>query len=504
VQKVAANRSGPRSRVIFSSDAFIFLFLPAWLVLFFLFEARLRRWINWLVLSASILFYVSWSWDFQFLPILLFSIAGNYIFVYLLKRGTGATKPTVALGVIFNLTLLGWYKYWCFFGDAFGLTVCDPRLAAEHLPLAISFFTFQQIAYLVDIYRHKEAGKNVPHIVDYAAFVSFFPHLIAGPITRSNELLKPIEEKAYRITAATLEIGLFVFFVGFAKKLFLADPLTKVVDPIFAAAETGSLDSLTAAIGVIAFTLQIYFDFSGYSEMAVGLGLMVGIQLPWNFATPYAAASVVDFWRRWHITLSTILRDYLYISLGGNRNGEFRKHVNLMATMVLGGLWHGANWTFVVWGALHGGFLIGAHLYRAAGFPRLPIWMAIVLTNLVVAFAWIFFRAQTFTGAANMIGSFGQQWDVEAAAGYLNGFREHLMLPAAQPSETVAGAITFLALGYVVGAAVRTQDLMTWYKGIMQARSTARFTLAITAAWAISYGLFLQAGAPVEFIYFDF
>jgi D-alanyl-lipoteichoic acid acyltransferase DltB (MBOAT superfamily) len=485
--------------LIFSSDAFIFLFLPAWLLLFFLFEAKARTWINWLVLAASLLFY--WWWKPIYLPLLLGSIVINYGFVVLLKRSSN-TKPIVAAGVTFNLMLLGWFKYWCFFGGAFGLTVCNA--AAEPLPLAISFFTFQQIAYLVDIHRHKEAGKNIPRLVDYAAFVSFFPHLIAGPITRSNELLKPIEEKAYHITAATLELGLFVFFIGFAKKVFLADPLTKIVDPIFAAAEAGTLDALTAAIGVVAFTLQIYFDFSGYSEMAVGLGLMVGIQLPWNFATPYAAASVVDFWRRWHITLSTILRDYLYISLGGNRKGEFRKHFNLMLTMVLGGLWHGANWTFVVWGALHGAFLIIAHFMRAGGLPQGPFWLRVLVTNLVVMFAWIFFRAASFDGAGNMIASFGTWADPAVAGKFLTNFAAYLPFTVQTAGSRIATAIGLLAIGYAIAVAVKTQDLGFWYAGVMERRVMPRYAVFGSAAVAVTYGLLLQSGVAVKFIYSDF
>lgn len=487
--------------MIFSSDAFIFLFLPAWLVLFFLFSARARSWTNWVVLAASIAFYA--SWQFNFLPVVIISIAINYGFVVWLKLATN-TKPVVVAGVVFNLALLGWYKYWCFFGSSFGISSCDPLSASQHLPLAISFFTFQQIAYLVDIHRHTEAGRNIPHPIDYAAFVSFFPHLIAGPITRSNELLKPIEEKAYRISAYSLEVGLLVFVIGLLKKVLIADPLSKIADPIFNATSNGILDSLSALLGVVAFTLQIYFDFSGYSEMAVGLGLMIGIQLPWNFATPYGSASTVEFWRRWHITLSTILRDYLYIALGGNRRGEFRKHINLMATMILGGLWHGANWTFVVWGALHGAFLIGAHVCRESSVRKLPAWLAVIFTNVVVAFAWIFFRAENFAAASNMIMSFGHRWDTAAAAGYLADFDKHLMLRSTTDLNCVVSGITFLIIAYSMAIAVRTQTILAWYQNIMSQKYIASITLAIVAAWATSYALFLQAGMPIKFIYFDF
>lgn len=488
--------------MIFSSDAFIFLFLPLWLLVFFAFSALARQWINWLVLGASLIFYA--SWDVTFLPILLGSIVVNFAAVVALKKATN-TKPIVAAGVVFNLALLGWYKYWCFFGSTFGIVECSPTSAAEGLPLAISFFTFQQIAYLVDIHRHQEAGKSIPHPIDYAAFVSFFPHLIAGPITRSNELLKPIEERAYRISAQTIEAGLLVFAVGFIKKVFFADPLAQIANPIFAAAEQGTLDGLSALLGIVAFTLQIYFDFSGYSEMAVGLGLMVGISLPWNFATPYGSASVVDFWRRWHITLSTILRDYLYISLGGNRKGEFRKHANLMITMVLGGLWHGANWTFVAWGALHGAFLILAHFYRSFHLPRLPVWLAIVITNLAVAFAWIFFRAVSFEGATNMITSIlFNPWDIVAAAQHVINLSNHFELIPGTAMATVVTGATFMAVLYYLSAAIRTQDILAGYLQLMQTDSKVRPILAILGALAISWGLYLQAGSAVEFIYFDF
>ncbi|MDM9619067.1 MBOAT family O-acyltransferase [Rhizobium sp. S96] len=487
--------------MIFSSDAFIFLFLPIWLIIFFMFSVGMRRWLNVVILAASLLFYA--SWDVGYLPILIGSIVVNYAAVVALKT-TKRTKPIVVAGVAFNLALLGWYKYWCFFGSMFGILSCNPASASEHLPLAISFFTFQQIAYLVDIYRHREAGRDIPHPIDYAAFVSFFPHLIAGPITRSNELLKPIEEKAYQITAKTMEVGLAVFLLGFAKKVFLADPLGQIADPIFGAAEAGALDGLSAILGVVAFTLQIYFDFSGYSEMAVGLGLMIGIQLPWNFATPYGATSVVDFWRRWHITLSTILRDYLYIALGGNRCGEVRKHVNLMATMVLGGLWHGANWTFVVWGALHGIFLIAVHLYRASKLPTLPVWLAIILTNAVVAFAWTFFRAATFSGAWNVVTSLWSAWDADAAAGHLGAFYERAMFSPSSSVEAVLICFAVFTTAYLVAATVRTQDIQARYEVWISGGSFVRPWAALVAAGAMSYGLFMQAGLAAKFIYFDF
>jgi D-alanyl-lipoteichoic acid acyltransferase DltB (MBOAT superfamily) len=487
--------------MIFSSDAFIFLFLPVWLLTFSVFSGFAREWINWLILGASLIFYA--CWDISFLPVLLGSVAVNFAVVVALKRERGASF-ILALGVVFNLALLGWYKYWCFFGASLGIVECDPSLASQDLPLAISFFTFQQIAYLVDIHRQQEAGKNIPKPVDYAAFVTFFPHLIAGPITRSNELLKPIEEKAYKITATTLEIGFAVFIIGFFKKVFLADPLAQIANPVFSAAESGTLDGLTAILGTLAFTLQIYFDFSGYSEMAVGLGLMVGIQLPWNFATPYASSSVTDFWRRWHITLSTILRDYLYIALGGNRRGEFRKHLNLMTTMVLGGLWHGANWTFVVWGALHGSYLTVAHLYKNSGAPRLPNWLATILTNAAVALAWIFFRAQTFDGAGNMLRSWFSPWNRQAAADMTAPFAEHILLPSNSPDIALAIAALLIVISYAIAMKVQTQVLMGRYQKLMSKNSKFRQVLALIAALTVSAGLLLQSGTPVEFIYFDF
>ncbi|QQR38407.1 MBOAT family O-acyltransferase [Devosia rhizoryzae] len=487
--------------MIFSSDAFIFLFLPIWLILFSAFSAWAKKWTNLLILAVSLAFYG--FWDVAFLPIIVASIVVNFAFVAALKRRR-RTPLIVAGGVLFNLILLGWFKYQCFFASILGVNLCDPLTASQHLPLAISFFTFQQIAYLVDIHRHEDADEKTPSLVDYAAFVSFFPHLIAGPITRSNELLKPLEQRAYHISAGTMEIGLAVFLVGFFKKVFIADPLALVANPIFAATEVGVVDGLSAIIGVVAFTLQIYFDFSGYSEMAVGLGLMVGIQLPWNFATPYAAASLIDFWRRWHITLSTLLRDYLYISLGGSRVGPFRRHYNLMATMLIGGLWHGASWNFIIWGGLHGCFLVANHLLRQANVISLPYWLGVLATNILVAFAWIFFRSPTFDGASNMIMSLLTTWDVDAASVYLAAFGDHFMLPTTSSLDVIAGGITFLVAAYVLALGVRTQELMGWYSSLMGADFGARAIMAIFAALLMAYGMFLQAGSAVEFIYFDF
>lgn len=252
--------------------------------------------------------------------------------------------------------------------------------SSEELPLGISFFTFQQLAYVVDVYRRKEEDKKTPSVVDFASFVTFFPHLIAGPITRSDELLRPIRLHAYRLSSQSLEIGLFVFSVGLIRKIVFADSFAKIADAVFDAASNGSIDAVSALFGIVAFTLQIYFDFSGYSEMAVGLALIIGIQLPWNFDVPYRSCSTREFWRRWHITLSNLLRDYLYIPLGGSRTGEVRKYLNILITMALGGLWHGASWTFVAWGLVHGVYLVVAHWWRGHVSWRLPILPGVIVT----------------------------------------------------------------------------------------------------------------------------
>lgn len=404
-------------RVLFNSYIFIFAFLPITLAGFVLLAGRrsggrsMKLAMAWLVI-ASLVYYG--YWNPIYLLLIFFSIGLNYSLGLGLandRRTEAGRRRLLILGCSINLLLLGYFKYVNFavdtVNDLFGTDVSFPRVI---LPIGISFFTFQQIAYLVDSYRNQTREYR---FVDYCLFVTFFPQLIAGPIVHHQEMLPQFERNRSRIlTSKNLVIGLSIFTIGLFKKVIIADSLTEYATPVFDHAATGAALSPTDAwLGAVAYTLQLYFDFSGYSDMAVGLARLFGIRLPINFHSPYKAANIAVFWRRWHMTLSRFLRDYLYIPLGGNRKGEKRRLVNLMLTMLLGGLWHGAGWTFVAWGGLHGLFLVIHQIWQKRpkawrlpfGGPWLAWMLSLGITQLAVMVAWVFFRAEDFGAAWGML-----------------------------------------------------------------------------------------------------
>jgi D-alanyl-lipoteichoic acid acyltransferase DltB (MBOAT superfamily) len=400
--------------MLFNSNGFIFLFLPITLLVY-LRIARQGRPLHsaaWLV--AASLFFYGW-WNPRYLALILASMAFNYA----VGRGLGewpsrkTRKALLIIGIAGNLGALGYFKYAGFFADNLNAALGTGfMLEPIVLPLAISFFTFQQIAYLIDSYRHEAFESN---IVRYALFVTFFPQLIAGPIVHHGEMLPQFRgRKGLRFSSENMAVGSSIFFIGLAKKSFIADGVSPWADAVFGAAAQGvPLTTIDAWCGVLAYTFQLYFDFSGYSDMAIGLGRMFGIRLPLNFRSPYKAINVVDFWRRWHMTLSRFLRDYVYFALGGNRKGRGRRYVNLMATMLLGGLWHGAGWTFVIWGGLHGLYLVVNHAWRAVITTWLPgrkpttigTWAARVCTFLAVTVGWVLFRADSLSSATAILRS---------------------------------------------------------------------------------------------------
>jgi alginate O-acetyltransferase complex protein AlgI len=394
--------------MLFNSYIFIFVFLPIVLLGFHLIGKRghHRIVISWLV-GASLFFY-GW-WNPAYLGLILISIIFNYaVGVYL---GGKPSKLILILGVVVNLSLIGYFKYANFFVDNFNV-ITDSNIVIKQiiLPLAISFFTFQQITYLVDAYRGLTKEYNFLH---YCLFVTFFPQLIAGPIVHHKEMLPQFKNDAlYRIKASHLSVGLTIFALGLFKKVVFADNIAIHATPVFDAAENGVLLTFFEAWGGgLAYSFQLYFDFSGYSDMAVGIARMFGIVLPLNFFSPYKANSIIEFWHRWHITLSRFLRDYLYFPLGGNRKGRIRRYMNLMITMLLGGLWHGAGWTFIAWGGLHGLYLSINHGWRVLtkkilkqdfdkGFFYKIFGRSITFMSVVVA--WVMFRAESLDGALNM------------------------------------------------------------------------------------------------------
>ena len=387
--------------MLFNSYPFIFVFLPVALCGYFAsrrFGAQAP--VVWLAL-ASLLFYSLSNW--QFVALLLASIIFNYGIGWLLISGRlhpHARFAVLAAGVACDLVVLGIFKY-----AGFVVANVDALFATSFvvnilLPVGISFYTFTQIAFLVDAYRGKVAHYALPH---YALFVTYFPHLIAGPILHHQDMIPQFEsDEAKRPNPHLILFGSIIFGIGLFKKTVLADSIQPLVAMAFHQASP-SFDQ--AWIGALAYTFQLYFDFSGYSDMAIGISLMFGIFLPLNFNSPYKATSIIDFWRRWHITLSQFLRDYLYIPLGGNHHGALLRYFNLMVTMLLGGLWHGAAWTFVIWGALHGLYLCINHAWSNYGpltpksFERFASCASVVLTFLAVVVAWVFFRADSLSSA---------------------------------------------------------------------------------------------------------
>jgi D-alanyl-lipoteichoic acid acyltransferase DltB (MBOAT superfamily) len=336
--------------MLFNSAEFLFFFLPLLLFAFFRLGRHNRR-LAAFWLTAGSLFFYGW-WNPAYLGLLLSSIVFNYLVGYTIARGddigSSRRKRLLALGITVDLALLGYYKYANFFVDsvnaAFGTNYAILEIV---LPLGISFFTFTQIAFLVDAARGEAKEFDFVH---YSLFVTYFPHLIAGPVLHHKEMMPQFgQASTYRFSHEHLTVGLTVFAIGLFKKVVLADGVAPFASSVFAAAERGEVLGLFQAWGgTLAYSLQLYFDFSGYSDMAIGLSYMIGVRLPINFNSPYKSVNIADFWRRWHMTLSRFLRDYLYIPLGGNRKGSVRRYVNLMTTMLLGGLWHGAGWTFVL------------------------------------------------------------------------------------------------------------------------------------------------------------
>lgn len=390
--------------MLFNSFEFILLLLPATYCLWFIMRrlGKTMAALN-ILLLASLCFYAWWNPPYIFL--LLASIVFNYILQNKITHNGSSgnlvydSKVYLSIGIFANLALIGYFKYANFFADNLAyLLNTSWNMRNIFLPLGISFFTFQQIACLVDTYKGKIGSLK---FYEYALFVTFFPQLIAGPIVKADEIIPQFKTSTvFHIDHDKLQFGLCLFAFGLFKKTAIADSFSPVVALVFdTPSQPFFLDSFT---GTLAYTLQIYFDFSGYSDMALGLGNMFGIDLPINFDSPYKSASIIDFWRTWHITLSHFLRDYLYIPLGGNRNSAARKYFNLMVTMLLGGLWHGAGWGFVFWGGLHGFYLVINNIWRKHPLLPLPKVLCWCITFPCVCFAWIFFRAKTFGRALDI------------------------------------------------------------------------------------------------------
>ena len=486
--------------MLFNSYTFVCLFLPVTLVAYALLSRlhHRRTSIAWLV--AASLFYYGW-WEPRYLLLLLPSTLFNYgsgIAIDQLQTDRGK-RALLIVGITANLALLGYFKYFNFFVNTIN-AVADTQFSTSSivLPLAISFFTFQQIAYLVDVYTGRADEYS---LVDYSLFVCFFPQLIAGPIVHHAEMLPQFTRRAYRFDDGDFAVGATMFTIGLFKKVVIADTLATFASPVFGTAETGSSPSFWLAWqAALAYTGQLYFDFSGYSDMAIGAARLFGIKLPLNFNSPYKARNIIDFWRRWHMTLSRFLRDYLYVPLGGNRRGRPRRYVNLMITMVLGGLWHGAGWTFVFWGFLHGLYLCVNHGYRALvrdhhwarAESRLVSALYTGITLICVVVAWVFFRAESFAGALRVLEG---MCDVTRLAGTTPDVRAWSWVSAALALALFAPNSQEILSQYEPALGVKpTTQALTW-------KPNAPWAL-VTAAVAL-YGL-LHISRASEFIYYQF
>jgi alginate O-acetyltransferase complex protein AlgI len=527
--------------MLFTSYEFLFLFLPIALAGF----AALRRAgggrniIYWLIL-CSIIFY-GW-WSLRALAMLIVSVVVNFLIAKAIRFCDSefvARRLVLAAGIAINVALLALFKY-----EGFLAININAALATDFpvlhlvLPLGISFFTFQQIIYLVD----SHSGHVGPHtFADYFAFVTFFPHLIAGPLIHQGDVLPQFAARQFnRVDARQFSEAVTIFSIGLAKKVLLADGVAVYANPVFAAAAAGGQPSFVEAwCGAIAYTLQLYFDFSGYSDMAIGLAAMFGVVLPLNFYSPYKALNIIDFWRRWHMTLSRFLRDYLYIPLGGNRRGSARRYLHLMVVMAIGGIWHGAGWTFAAWGGLHGVYLCVNHFWRFLRETILPAMRpsvatraaAWLLTFLAVVVGWVVFRSDNWTAVQSMLSGMIGVNGLILPETYLRslGPAGSVLLHAGvrfEPPESLPlfhGIKEIIVLLCLLVITWTMPNGISWVTGRKpsfeasresQAGLISRFAVFVprwtpSAVWALMIGsvlvvALLLASRPTEFLYFQF
>lgn len=486
--------------MVFSSHLFLFYFLPLVLAAYYLMPRRGKH------VFLTLASYVFYGWANPYFVFLMFySTVIDYICGLQLagqfRRGawsrsipllepkgmrTRGQKAAVALSVIQNLALLGFFKYFNFATENYDAVVGwlgFPNLSLDlafriTLPLGISFYTFQSMSYTIDVYRGD--AKAIRNFTDFSCYVSMFPQLVAGPIIRFSEVADQLERRMH--TLEKFSRGVAFFILGLSKKVLLANPCGKVADTVFNAGSAGAVDSW---YGALAYSFQIYFDFSGYSDMAIGLGLMFGFVFAKNFDSPYHSQSITEFWRRWHLSLSTWLRDYLYIPLGGNKKGSLRTYVNLFLVMLLGGLWHGASWNFVAWGTLHGSLLAFERFWgKRPVYHFLPRSLRVALTYLLVLVAWVFFRAPDLPVALAYLGSMLGMNFAQDGAGLLQGV-------IYQP---------YYLLTFAIGAAVVWGGPQTW--DWSRRLTGGKIVILVALLWLSLAVLATQAYNP--FIYFIF
>ncbi|MBM4093823.1 MAG: MBOAT family protein [Planctomycetes bacterium] len=467
--------------MVFSSHIFVYYFLPLLLVVYFNFPHRAR---NALLVVVSYLFY-GW-WNPYFMSLMLLATLVNYGCGQVICRpgASRRARRTALIGsVVASLGLLAFFKYFMFLTHSVNslLAWCEPQLPVLRvtLPIGISFYTFQALSYTVDVYRGD--ARPARSLVDFACFVSLFPQLIAGPILRYHTVAEQLVARQH--TSSRVASGITLFIVGFAKKILLANTVGGISDEVFRSASPLPQD---AWFGVVAYAFQIYFDFSAYSDMAVGLGRIVGFEFPRNFNAPYLADSITDFWRRWHISLSTFLRDYLYVPLGGNRKGPARTYVNLATVMLFGGLWHGANWTFVVWGAMHGALLIWERAMDKkpwyAAFPR-PVRVA--LTFGLVLVSWVFFRADSLSDAGDFLAAMFGLAETPSGSWLL--------------AASIYSPVHLLAMAACVAVVVQPRQAFDWSSRPLRVPGVVGLLVLFVAALAV-----MSTQSLNPFLYFQF
>lgn len=520
--------------MLFNSTEFIFLYLPVVLIGFFWIAGISHRFAA-LWLTVSSLFFYGW-WNPKFVLLLLVSVGFNYGMGYAIGHArvsgtrTSQAKRLLIVALAANLALLGYFKYMNFFLiTANTVAGTGWELRDIVLPLGISFFTFTQIAFLVDTYRGIAKEYNFIH---YMLFVTYFPHLIAGPVLHHKEMMPQFGlPSTYRFSHENLSVGLTIFCIGLFKKVVIADSIGHYVGPVFNAPGADiQLSFLEAWGGALCYTLQLYFDFSGYSDMAIGLSRLFGVALPLNFHSPYKSANIIEFWRRWHMTLSRFLKDYLYVPLGGNRKGPARRYLNLMVTMLLGGLWHGAGWTYVVWGGLHGIYLGLNHAWQSArsrlrpnnaDTPSMPTRaFSVLITFLAVVVAWVVFRADNLRTASVLLEAMAGMNGIVLPGAWLmrwGGFGQWLAAHGVAFGSTnnliMGDAIVCICISLlIVWFAPNTQQLMAGFKPALdcpEEHRAAKLLWMPNAAWAfcifcLGFSSIVMLSDQSPFLYFQF
>ena len=492
--------------MLFNSYEFIFAFLPITFFIYFYLNHKRLMGVSKGFLVFSSLFFYSW-WNIIYLPLILSSMLFNYIIGRSLntpnekeKVHSFSKKQLLIFGIISNIALLGYFKYTDFFIDNMNYWIFTEDIPNINLalPLAISFFTFQQISYLVDSYRQETKEYD---FLNYALFVTFFPQLIAGPIVHHKEMMPQfMNSKNQVINYRNISIGIFIFSMGLFKKVVIADTFAVWATAGFDIANV--LNLFEAWVTSLSYTFQLYFDFSGYTDMAIGIALLFNIKLPINFNSPYKAKDIQDFWRRWHITLSRFLRDYIYIPLGGSRNGEIQTYLNLMITFIIGGLWHGAGWTFIFWGFLHGLALVIHRVWKGFGF-KLWNWLAWFITFNFINIAWIFFRAKEWDDALKVLSSMFNLNNIMLPKLFAN----KLSFLNSYAIEFGTWGTNISASNYTIVILLLVFILILLFKNSIQIVNTHSISTIKIVYFAFLFtlsSLYIYASTHTEFIYFNF